>query len=99
MYVNRILKYKFQEERQIDNDVDDELLGRKRVVDEELSVALQRAKDRRLEEMKRYEMQQQATEATKLKKMEGENKDNKVNISYYLCINFNKLFIFLYKLV
>jgi len=38
--------------------------------------------------MKRYEMQQQATEATKLKKMDGENKDNKVNTSYYLCINY-----------
>lgn len=83
----------------MDNDGDDELLGRKRVVNEELHVVLQRAKDRRLEEMKRYEMQQQATEATKLKKMEGENKDTKVNISYYLCIHFNKLFIFLYKLV
>jgi len=58
-------------------------LGRARVVNEELNTALQRAKDRKLEEMKRYEMQQQL-EATKLKKMDGENKDNKVNISYNL---------------
>lgn len=58
-------------------------MGRARVVNEELNAVLQRAKDRKLEEMKRYEMQQQL-EATKLKKMDGENKDNKVNISYYL---------------
>lgn len=56
-----------------------------------VSVVLQRAKDRKLEEMKRYEMQQQL-EATKLKKMDGENKDNKVNI-YVIYISKNSLHI------
>jgi len=63
----------------MEDDYDDEFLGRARVVNEELNAVLQRAKDRKLEEMKRYEMQQQL-EATKLKKVDGENKDNKVNI-------------------
>jgi hypothetical protein len=55
-------------------------LGRARV-NEELTTALQRAKDRKLEEMKRFEMQQQL-EATKFKKLDGENSDHKVNIVF-----------------
>lgn len=51
-------------------------------MNEELNAVLQRAKDRKLEEMKRFEMQQQ--EATKLKRFDGDNNDNKVKI---LCIN------------
>lgn len=68
------MKCSIQEDRQIDDDYDDELLGRARV-NEELNTALQRAKDRKLEEMKRFEMQQQL-EATKQKKLDGENNVN-----------------------
>jgi len=63
----------------MEEDFEDEFSGRERDVKEDIFSVIQRAKDRRLEEMKRYEMQQQL-EATKLKKMDGENKDNKVNI-------------------
>lgn len=56
-------------------------MGRARV-NEELTTALQRAKDRKLEEMKRFEMQQQL-EATKFKKLDGENNDYKVRLPYY----------------
>jgi len=62
--------------------MDDESLGIARVSEEILTV-VQRARDRKLEEMKRYELQQQL-ESTKFKKMDGENKENKVNISKYL---------------
>lgn len=57
-------------------------MGRARV-SEELNAVLQRAKDRKLEEMKRFEMQQQL-EANKFKKIDGENKDNKVIILYII---------------
>lgn len=53
---------------------------------EELNTALQRAKDRKLEEMKRYEMQLQQEAASKLKKVDSEN-DNKVN-NYLFMYNF-----------
>lgn len=76
-------KYYFQEDSQIEELFEDEVSGRTRVTNEDINAVLKRAKDRKLEEIKRYEMQQQL-EATKLKKMDGENKDNKVNISYYL---------------
>lgn len=52
-------------------------MGRARV-NEELTTALQRAKDRKLEEMKRFEMQQQL-EATKFKKLDAESNDHKVS--------------------
>lgn len=61
-------------------------------MNEELNTVLQRAKDRKLEEMKRYEMQQQL-EATKFKKSDGENNDNKVskkNIFLFI-LNLNRI--------
>lgn len=61
--------------------MDDELVGRQRVVSEEVLTVIQRAKDRKLEEMKRFELQQQL-EATKLKKKDGENKVNFLNYLY-----------------
>jgi len=45
-----------------------------------MNAVLQRAKDRKLEEMKRFEMQQQLA-ATKYNKLDGEN-DNKVKICF-----------------
>jgi len=68
--------------------MDDKLVGRQRDVSEEVLTVIQRAKDRRLEEMKRFELQQQL-EATKLKKKDGENK---VNFSNYLYIFIKYLF-------
>lgn len=59
-------------------------MGRARV-NEELNTVLQRAKDRKLEEMKRYEMQQQL-EATKFKKSDSEINDNKVSKKIYIFI-------------
>lgn len=82
MLLTKYLKFKFQDEEQIEEDMDDESLGIARVSEEILTV-VQRARDRKLEEMKRYELQQQL-ESTKFKKMDGENKENKVNISKYL---------------
>lgn len=48
-------------------------------------MVLQRAKYRKLEEMKRFELQQQL-EATKAKRFDGENNDNKVKLYLYILI-------------
>ncbi|XP_050441228.1 uncharacterized protein LOC126846112 isoform X3 [Adelges cooleyi] len=67
-YMNYYRPPSRQEERQIDDEYDEETVGRATRA-EELNTVLQRAKDRKLEEMKRFE-------EAKLKKFDSDNIEN-----------------------